>query len=417
MGYGHQRTAFPLKQFAKGYFTANSYFQIPKKDKEIWQKTEKFYQFISQFKKIPIIGEISFSIFDLFQKISSFYPKKNLTKPTFTLKTIYKLFQKGWMKHLIETLKKENGKIPLLTTFFIPAFAAEYFNYPGEIFCIVCDTDISRTWAPLNPQKSKIKYLSPTERVVERLKLYGVPPQNIFLTGYPLPLENIGSEKLEILKEDLRFRILNLDPKFKYFSKYKTLIENYLGKLPEKSDHPLTILFSVGGAGAQKEIGAKILNKLKSKIKTREVKIILSVGINQKIKNYFLRQIEKNNLRDFLGKTVEIIFEREIEEYFKKFNLALRKTDILWTKPSELSFYCALGIPIISAPPIGSQEEFNLRWLLKSGFGAFQENLNYLDEWLFDWLEKGYLAEFAMEGFIEGEKLGTLKILEIISKI
>ena len=113
---------------------------------------------------------------------------------------------------------------------------------------------------------------------------------------------------------------------------------------------------------------------------------------------------------------IEILFAERIEDYFQEFNQALRKTDILWTKPSELSFHAALGIPIIIAPPIGSQEEFNMRWLLKSGFGLLQENPNYTKEWLFDWLEKGYLAEAAMEGFIEGEKLGTFKIEKIISK-
>ncbi len=34
---------------------------------------------------------------------------------------------------------------------------------------------------------------------------------------------------------------------------------------------------------------------------------------------------------------------------------------------------------------------------------------------LFDWLERGYLAEAAMEAFIEGEKLGTFKIEKMIS--
>ena len=68
---------------------------------------------------------------------------------------------------------------------------AEFFEYPGKIFCVICDTDIARAWAPLEPKKSKIKYFAPTERVVERLKLYGVKPENIFLTGYPLPLENV----------------------------------------------------------------------------------------------------------------------------------------------------------------------------------------------------------------------------------
>ena len=57
-----------------------------------------------------------------------------------------------------------------------------------------------------------------------------------------------------------------------------------------------------------------------------------------------------------------------------------------------------------------------MRWLLKSGFGLLQENPNFTNEWLFDWLENGYFAEAAMQGFIEGEKLGTFKIKKIIKK-
>jgi len=414
MGYGHQRTAFPLRELAEGgIINANDYQGIPDRDRKIWESTRKGYEFISRFQRIPLIGKATFSIYDQFQKILTFYPKRDLSKPNFTLKQIYSLIKKGWGKNLIEELKKKNEKLPIISTFFTPAFMAEFFNYPGEIFCVVCDADISRTWASLKPKESKIKYFAPNERVVERLKLYGVKDANIFLTGYPLPLENIGTENLEILKEDLKNRILNLDPQKRYFEKYKILIEENLGKLPEKSDHPLTIMFSVGGAGVQKEIAIKILRCLNSKFKQREIKMILSAGIREKVKDYFLKNIKELNLEDNLGKNVEIIFEENIESYFQKFNLALRKTDILWTKPSELSFYSALGIPIIIAPPIGSQEEFNKRWLLKSGFGNLQENPNYINQWLLDWLEKGYLAEMAMEAFIEGEKLGTIKIQKI----
>jgi len=414
MGYGHQRTAYPLRDLAfKGeIINANSYQGIPEKDRKIWEGTRRFYEFISNFSRIPLVGKTAFSIYDKFQKILGFYPKRDLSQPNFNLKQIYSFFKKDWGKDLIEKLKI--NPLPLITTFFIPAFMAEFFNYPGEIFCVVCDADISRTWAPLNPKESKIKYFASTERVIERLKLYGVKEENIFLTGYPLPLENIGVSPpaggLEILKEDLRLRLLNLDPKKRYFEKYKTLIEEKVGKLPEKSDHPLTILFSVGGAGAQKEIAIKIVKSLRERIKRGEIKIILSVGIREKIKKYFEKNLAEIKLNEAKPHCVEIIFEKDIESYFQKFNQVLRKTDILWTKPSELSFYSALGIPIIISSPIGSQEEFNMRWLLKSGFGIFQENPNYTNQWLFDWLEKGYLAEAAMEGFVEGEKLGTLNI-------
>jgi len=416
MGYGHQRTAYPLRNltFEGKIINANDYQGIPEKDKAFWESMRRYYEALSRFSRIPLIGKATFSIYDEFQKILGFYPKRDLSKPNFALRQIYSLLKKGWGKDLIEKLKE--NPLPLISTFFTPAFMAEFFNYPGEIFCVVCDADISRTWAPINPGTSKIKYFAPTERVVERLKLYGVRSENIFLTGYPLPLENIGSEKMETLKEDLRHRILNLDPQKKYFEKYKILVEESLGALSEKSDHLLTIMFSVGGAGAQKEIAIQIVKSLRERIKRGEIKIILSAGIREKVKEYFEKEIGQELFLTNLDQNVEILYQEKIENYFKEFNQKLRKTDILWTKPSELSFYAALGLPIIIAPPIGSQEEFNKRWLLKSGFGALEENPSYTDQWLFDWLNRGYLAEAAMEGFVEGEKLGTINIEKIIEK-
>jgi len=416
MGYGHQRTAYPLKYlaFENKIINANDYKGIPERDKNIWESTRKFYEFISNFERIPLIGNFIFSIYDIFQRILSFYPKRELSEPNFSLKQIYSLLKRGWGADLIEKLKKD--QLSLVTTFFPPAFMAEFFHYPGEIFCVVCDTDISRSWASFNPRLSRIKYFVPNERIVERLKLYGVKEENIFLTGYPLPLENIGTEKMEILKEDLRHRILNLDPQKRYFEKYKTLIKTVLGELPQKSDHPLTLMFSVGGAGAQKEIGIKILKSLKKNILDGEIKLILSAGIREKVKNYFEKEIGRELPFADLKGHVEILYREKIEDYFKEFNQKLRKTDVLWTKPSELSFYSALGLPIIIAPPVGSQEKFNRRWLLKSGFGESQGDPNNTDQWLFDWLDQGYLAERAVEGFIEGEKLGTVNIQKIIEK-
>jgi hypothetical protein len=219
---------------------------------------------------------------------------------------------------------------------------------------------------------------------------------------------------MNILKKDIASRLVNLDPHKRYQNYYAPLIKKYIGKLPEKSDHPLTIMFAVGGAGAQKENGIKMIKSLLPRIRVRQVKIILVAGIKQKVRDYFCQNIKKLGLEN--NKNIEIIFERDINSYFQAFNQALRKTDILYTKPSELSFYSALGIPIIIAPCIGSQEEFNKRWLLGAGFGIFQKDVNYIDQWLFDWIERGYLAEAAMEAFIEGKKLGTFKIEEIISR-
>ncbi len=406
MGYGHQRTAYPLRDlaFGKKIINANNYEGIPNKDREIWGITKSFFEFISRFRRMPFIGDKIFLFFDNFQKILGYYPKRDLSKSNFTGKRIFSFIKKGWGGDLIKKLKE--NPLPFITTFFTPAFMAEELNYPNDIYCVICDADIARAWVALDPLKSRIKYFASNTWTRDRLKLYGVKPENIILTGYPLPKENLGGENLETLKKDLSYRILNLDPSGRYRKIYSPLIKGYLGELPKMQNHPLTIMFSIGGAGAQKEIGVKIVNSLKEKIKDKKLKIILSVGTREELRKYFAENIKDLQLDGW----VHILSGKNINEYFDKFNQALRTTDILWTKPSELSFYAALGIPIIIAPSIGSQEDFNRKWLLHIGAAVLQENLKYIDQWFFDMLNAGDLAEYAMQGFVEIEKLGTYNI-------
>lgn len=412
MGYGHQRTAYPLRDIAFGdkVISANSYDGIPKKDKRFWKLTRSLYEFISRFKKIPIVGDFMFSILDRFQKIMSYYPKRDLSQPDFVLNNIFRFIIKGWGKDLIERFKK--NPLPIVSTFFTPAFMAESFNYPNDIYCAICDADISRAWVSLYPQKSKIKYFAPNTWTRDRLKLYGVNPKNITLTGYPLPKENVG-ENLEILKEDMKNRLINLDPNKNYRKIYSPLVSGILGKLPEKSNHPLTIMFSIGGAGAQKEIPLNAINSLKDKIKDKKLRFIIAVGVREELRKYYADNIKGLKLDGW----VHILSGITTDEYFKNFNEALRETDVLWTKPSELSFYSGLGVPIIIAPPIGSQEDFNKRWLLHVGAGVAQEDPKYADQWFYDSLNAGDLAEVAMQGFMEVESMGAYNIERIISKL
>jgi len=411
MGYGHQRTAYPLRSLAFGgkVLNANNYPGIPLKEKKFWDQNRYFYEFISRFRRVPLLGNLVFSLMDRFQKIMSYYPKRNLSASNLNLRGLMFQIKRGWGKDLIEKLKR--NPLPLISTFFSPAFMAETFNYPGEIYCVICDADIARAWVPPDPEKSRIKYFASCTWSRDRLKLYGVKPENVILTGYPLPKENVGQD-MEIVKHDLRYRILNLDPIWRYRTLYGPMIKGFLGELPQMPNHPLTMMFSIGGAGAQKEIAAMAVNSLKEKIKNKELRVIISVGTHHELKEYFA-----NHVRDLqLDGWIHILSGNTINEYFEKFNQALRTTDILWTKPSELSFYGALGIPIIIAPPLGSQEDFNKRWILHIGAGTEQGNMQYTDQWLFDMLNTGDLAEMAMQGFIEMEKMGTYKIESIINQ-
>ncbi|MFA6428508.1 MAG: hypothetical protein WCW02_03105 [Candidatus Buchananbacteria bacterium] len=414
MGYGHQRATYPLKDLAVGeIIDANNYPGMPAADRKIWEQSTSGYEAISRFKKVPLVGELSFDLFDYFQSIENFYPRRDLSKPTLQLKMTYKMIkQKSWGKHLINKLAQ--NPLPLITPFFTTAYMAEIFGYPGEIYLIVCDADISRAWAPLDSRSSKIKYFAPTTRVVERLKLYAVKAENIFLTGFPLPKENLGGPTLPRLKRDLKERLAHLDPNRIYFNEYKKNIATWLGisRLPDTDHHPLTIAFAVGGAGAQQELGITIVKSLRQEILQKKVYFILIAGSREEIYLYFKQELSKLKLSRY----VKIIYNHNKLKYLAEFNRLLHQTDVLWTKPSELSFYSALGLPIIIAPPIGSQEKFNRQYIRKMGAGLEQEDPRYTNEWLLDWHQNGFLAEAAMQGFIDGNKLGAYNIEKIIEK-
>jgi len=417
MGYGHQRAAYPLRHCAKGgIINANAYPGMPKSDRSIWQNSREVYEFISRFKKFPVIGDLAFNLFDKIQSIPDFYPRDNQTKANLQVKSIYSLFKrKKWGKHLIDKLAKK--PLPIITTFFTTAFMAEYYKYPGEIYCLATDTDVSRSWAPLNPQKSRIKYFAPSHRVEERLQLYGIPKENIFVTGFPLPEELVGRDRATV-KTDLGHRLFNLDPNNAYLTDYKETIIKQLGKnnFPTHSRHPLTITFAVGGAGAQKELGIRIAKSLKKSIQDGKVRLFLVAGIHNHVSAFFRKELIHLGLGNELGKNIRIIFNHTKKGYFQKFNRIIKETDILWTKPSELSFYTALGLPIIMSEPIGSQEHFNRSWLRTIGSGVVQENPDYTDQWLFDWLKSGWFAEAAMDGFLQATCHGLKNIISVVSK-
>ncbi len=417
MGYGHERAAFALKELANhhGVITANNYVGIPESDVRMWRQSRRIYETISRLQATPVVGPYIFEILDRFQQIPLFYPRRDLSAPNLQLKEMYHLIRKkGLCKHLIERLAKDPA--PLITTFFLTAFAADEFNYPGDIYCVATDADISRTWAPLDPKRSRIKYIAPNGRVVERLKLYGVPEHQIFLTGFPLPRELVGGPNADIVKEDFGRRLLNLDPHRIFTSRHEKTLRHHLGAhYPKKPHHPLTLTFAVGGAGAQRALGKTILESLRGRILRHEIRLTLVAGVRPEVAAYFRDAIRALRFpaRD-IGTWVRILFAPSRAAYFTDFTDLLHETDILWTKPSELSFYTGLGIPILMAPPVGSQEEFNELWLRTVGGGVPQNDPRYTDEWLFDWVESGGLARMAWNGYIEAPTHGAYRVEEIV---
>lgn len=140
----------------------------------------------------------------------------------------------------------------------------------------------------------------------------------------------------------------------------------------------------------------------------------LVCGVRQEIRHYYQDVVQAQGLADCPD--VRLIGGQGDEEYFDSFNASLRETDIIWTKPSEMSFYVGLGIPIIMAPTIGAQETFNRRWLDEIQAGIPQDDPRYAHEWLFELLEQGRIAEAAWSGFLKARKYGTYKVHELLAK-
>jgi hypothetical protein len=397
MGYGHQRAVYPLKNIAEEkIITVGSEQSASANEEKLWKRVLGAYEFMSRAKSIPVIGKPLFTLLDALLHIPSYYPIRDLSNKTFQVDLLESSIKKGLCAGMLEKVRTKD--LPIVTSFYASAIAADMKGF-HNVFCIICDADINRVWVAKEPWESRIHYFAPCAKAAQRLKAYGVPDERIFTTGFPLPEELLGGSNLDILKRNLGKRLIYLDPKGVFRARHERSIEHFLGgaNLNLSKDRKLTITYAVGGAGAQKEIGGKIASSLKTRILNNEVKLVLIAGTRRNVRDYFISVKEQITDND---EQLEVIYDETLSGYFDKFNHALNNTDILWTKPSELSFYCALGLPIIMTPTIGSQEKFNRKWLFEIQAGIKQENPDYTDQWLYELLEKGILAEMAWSGFL-----------------
>ncbi len=413
MGLGHKRAVAPLASIAEGgILIANDPAVATPEEMGLWEGVLELYERLSRIKKVPLIGPLLFGIMDWFQKIQPAYPRVDLSKPSVGNKMVDSTLRKGLCQGMLDHIKTK--PLPLVTSHFQPALAADRAHY-GRIYCIICDSDINRVWVASDPRASKIEYLVPCGAAMRRLKQYGVPDERIYMTGFPLPLELLGDESLHVLKSDLGQRLRYLDPIDRFWPLHDRSIVHFLGEdnCAFRKERTLTITYAVGGAGAQREIGAAALESLSGKIREGVLAMNLVCGVRPEVREYFETVVKGLGLED--RPNVRVIGGRGEADYFSSFTESLRTTDILWTKPSELSFYVGLGIPLLIAPPIGSQEIFNRHWLEEVQAGIPQDDPRYADQWLYELLEQGRFAEAAWSGFLKARKYGTYRIHELLA--
>ncbi len=301
--------------------------------------------------------------------------------------------------------------LPLVTSFYAPAIAADMAGY-GRVYCVICDAEVNRAWVAENPRESKITYLAPCGRAVRRLNEYGIPNERIWLTGFPIPLELLGDENLSVLKWDLGQRLRYLDPTERFWPLHGLNVQHFLGakELQVRQGTRRSPSPSASAAPGRRPTSPTRWRAASATRSPRERSTTTSSRGSAPRSPRSWRASRRSSPSRRSGSSSG----KTLDEYFRGFTECMRTTDMLWTKPSELSFYCGLGIPVIMAPHIGSQEDYNQAWLLEIQAGFPQQDPQYTDQWLLDLVKAGRLADAAWNGFLKARKYGTYKIHEIL---
>lgn len=410
MGYGHLRAAFPLvDRFTSPMIRADEPPIATIDEQQLWRWVRNAHEGLSKLSQLPgRMGELMRASMDSVTMIDPLHAGGDLKRPNLAVLALDTLIKRGLGRGMIETLRQNNQA--LIATYYATAIIADRARLK-RVFCIATDADIHRVWAPIKAEDTTIFYFAPSIRVVRRLRAYGVPEDRISLTGFPLPVELLGDRDLSIARKNAAARLVRLDPENKLLRLLSCEIDRLLGPLPadQRGRAPL-LTFAVGGAGAQANIAAQFLTSLRDLIEREHLRLALVAGIRRDVRIAFEEQIEKAGLSPMLDKGVQILFETSFEAYYRRFNALLAETDILWTKPSEISFYAALGIPLVLSEPLGAHERYNRRWLLKNDAALRQKSPKEASGWLQQWLRNGTLARKAWSGFTRLPKLGTYLI-------
>jgi hypothetical protein len=412
MGYGHLRAAYPIADALNcPLYLADEPPIADEKDSRLWHLIRRGHSFLSRPSESDWLVRQANAVMDFVTIIPPMHEKTDQSKPDFATKFIHYLINRGLGRGLVDYLRAR--KSALVTTIYAPALVANAADIE-RIYCVVTDADVQRVWVPYNPAKSRIHYFAPSTRVARRLLAYGVRENQVTLTGFPLPHELTQPSALDDLRKHLTRRIVRLDPEGTFRRLHAPMLARLLGDLPGDSTSPITLTLAIGGAGAQASIADELLPRVKDRIRDGRLHLNLIAGTRAEVAQRFAKAIETSRLTSRLGKSVHIVFESSFSAYYRRFNALLATTDILWTKPSELSFYAGLGIPLILSQPVGTHERYNRRWLRERGAALKQGRLEYFPGWFDEWLADGTLAAAAWSAFTRIPSDGTVNIVNAL---
>jgi hypothetical protein len=420
MGYGHLRAAYPIaERLGVEVLAVDEPPIADAKDARLWGWVRGMHELLS--KPMPFLGPFdrpARGLMDAITMIPPLHELRDHRAPTWSVRLLDQLIRHGLGQGMVEHVRKLDA--PLITTFYAPAVIADRAGLE-QIICVVTDADCNRVWAPLDPPRTRIHYAAPTPRVVRRLRSFGVPERNITLTGFPLPPMLTTPSDTTSPEMRLYERISRLDPRGIFRDLHgpdlARLVQGHVQTTDvraERSRGPVHLMFAVGGAGAQVELVDEFLPSLRPLILDGHLRLQLVAGTRPEVLRAFVDSVTRNGLERVLDRDIIMIHGHDFKSYYEMMNRALLRTDVLWTKPSELSFYPALGLACMLSRPLGAHERYNRRWLREQGVALKHRRLDHARGWFEEWLEDGTLAAAAWSGFVRLPKHGTDRIVQLV---
>ena len=189
-----------------------------------------------------------------------------------------------------------------------------------------------------------------------------------------------------------------------------------------KEKRPMRFLLTIGGAGAQKEIFAAIIKELLPRIEKGQAALYVNVGdyknVWEELKNE-IKMLEKATIHfdnwketcDFAEEAIEgevkgihAFYHADIFQAVYTTNLLMRSTDVLVTKPSELSFY---PVPKLFIKRVGGHEMWGAIHSAEIGDGTLEcRDIPHTLQMLEWFLTDSSLLESMCENIVRNKRMG-----------
>ena len=380
MGYGHLRAAAALAEALDEPLLEVDRPPIASPgEARLWRRARGAYEGLSRWSQLPLIGGPFAALLERMTRIPPLAAPGELRTPVPAVEHLHRLVAAGLGAGLARHLDSHGRG--LLTTFYAPAIAVDQ-QRAGPVACVITDSDAHRIWAPMDASSSRILYLTPGRRAADRMRAYGVRSDRIVETGFPLPRT-----------------IATSDPGPR------------IARLEGRGDRPPTVVFAVGGAGAQSGRARQLVRGLREPIQRGDLRLVLVAGTRLGLGQRFRLWRSHAGLS---SSAVEVVAERDFATYLARFQQVLIDADVLWTKPSEMVFYAAMGLPLVLDVPVGDQERANAEWIVGLGAARWRPEPDAITDTLQSWLTDGSLARCARHGWDRVPRDGTRRIVEAV---